>query len=103
MLPPAFVEYALRGGADGVLLTSCRSGGCDFRLGERWTGDRLQGRREPHLRRTVPASRVLLVATTVHDRSALADSLARFRSRLESKADASDRLPPYHRKASRHA
>ncbi|HPU81279.1 cytochrome b N-terminal domain-containing protein [Accumulibacter sp.] len=103
MLPPAFVEYALRGGADGVLLTSCRSGGCDFRLGERWTGDRLQGRREPHLRRTVPAARVLLLATTVHDRSALADSLARFRSRLESEADASDRLPPYHRKASRHA
>ena len=34
-LPPAFVEYALRGGADGVMLASCRSGGCVYRLGDR--------------------------------------------------------------------
>ncbi|HNF92707.1 MAG TPA: cytochrome b N-terminal domain-containing protein, partial [Accumulibacter sp.] len=29
MLPPAFVEYALRGGADGVFVSTCRHGGCD--------------------------------------------------------------------------
>ena len=33
MLPPSFVEYALRGGAAGVLVTGCREGGCEFRLG----------------------------------------------------------------------
>ena len=57
MLPPSFVEYALRAGADGVLVTGCREGGCEFRLGQRWTAQRLLGQREPHLRSTVGADR----------------------------------------------
>jgi len=50
MLPPSFVEYALRQGASAVLVTGCRDGGCDYRLGVRWTEERLYGDREPHLR-----------------------------------------------------
>jgi coenzyme F420-reducing hydrogenase delta subunit len=84
MLPPAFVEYALRGGADGVLVATCRSGGCDFRLGERWTSERLLGQREPHLRRTVPPSRLQLLAASAHDERTLANALAEFRTRLEA-------------------
>ena len=103
MLPPAFVEYALRSGADGVLVATCRSGGCDFRLGDRWTSERLLGQREPHLRRTVPASRLHLVAASQHDGRALASALAEFRTRLESQPAASDRLPPYLRRVSHHA
>lgn len=53
MLPPSFVQYALRGGADGVLVTACREGGCEFRLGQRWIDQRLRGEREPHLRGNV--------------------------------------------------
>jgi ferredoxin len=49
-LPPAFVEYALRQGASSVLVAGCREGGCDYRLGPRWTVERLDGAREPHLR-----------------------------------------------------
>ena len=49
-LPPAFVDYALRDGAAGVVVASCRDGGCAFRLGARWTAERLTGLREPHLR-----------------------------------------------------
>ena len=44
MLPPSFVEYALRDGAAGVLVTGCGEGGCEFRLGQRWTAERLPGR-----------------------------------------------------------
>lgn len=54
-LPPSFVEYALRQGATGVVVAGCREGGCEFRLGQRWTGERLRGAREPHLRGGVPA------------------------------------------------
>jgi hypothetical protein len=36
------------------LVNACRGGGCDFRLGDRWTSERLLGEREPHLRRSVP-------------------------------------------------
>jgi quinol-cytochrome oxidoreductase complex cytochrome b subunit/coenzyme F420-reducing hydrogenase delta subunit len=57
MLPPSFVEYALRGGADGVLVAGCREGACEFRLGQRWTAERLQGKREPHLRISIAAER----------------------------------------------
>ncbi len=49
-LPPSFVEYALRDGAAGVVVSGCRRR-CEFRLGQRWTAERLQGTREPHLRR----------------------------------------------------
>ncbi len=54
MLPPSFVEYALRDGAAAVLVSGCREGGCEFRLGQRWTAQRLSGAREPHLRTSVP-------------------------------------------------
>jgi len=57
-LPPSFVEYALRGGADGVLVAGCERDGCHFRLGDAWTAERLAGRSEPHLRASVPAERV---------------------------------------------
>jgi ferredoxin len=50
MLPPAFVEYAVRLGASDVLVTGCREGGCEFRLGPQWMQARLAGMREPHLR-----------------------------------------------------
>lgn len=57
MLPPAFVEYALRAGAGSVLVAGCRPGACEFRLGQRWTHERLDGAREPHLRRAVDRTR----------------------------------------------
>ena len=60
-LPPSFVEYALRDGASAVLVAACREGGCEFRLGERWTAERLSGAREPHLRASVPRDRVSLI------------------------------------------
>jgi ferredoxin/coenzyme F420-reducing hydrogenase delta subunit len=103
MLPPSFVEYALRGGADGVLLNTCRPGGCDFRLGDRWTRERLAGEREPHLRRTVPAARLQLCGAAAGDEHGLRAALDDLRERLGNEALASDRLPPYLRRASNHA
>ncbi|WP_300335179.1 hydrogenase iron-sulfur subunit [Accumulibacter sp.] len=103
MLPPSFVEYALRGGADGVVVTACRDGGCDFRLGERWTSERLLGEREPHLRHSVPPSRLQPLLCSAHDHSALATAVAEFRNRIETLGVANDRLPSYLRRAPNHA
>ena len=80
MLPPSFVEYALRGGADGVVVATCREGGCAFRLGERWTAQRLEGGREPHLRRAVPADRWALVGADAGEDAAVRAALERLRS-----------------------
>lgn len=58
MLPPAFVEYALRNGADGVFLSGCGTGDCRDRFGNTWTEQRLQRMREPFLRHLVPLERI---------------------------------------------
>lgn len=103
ILPPSFVEYALRGGADGVLLTGCRSGGCDFRLGDRWTTERLSGQREPRLRSKVPLARLQRVFASANDNQMLADALHEFRTRIETEALTADPLQPYFRRTSHHA
>jgi quinol-cytochrome oxidoreductase complex cytochrome b subunit len=56
MLPPAFIEYALRNGARRVRAIGCHSE-CAYRLGMELCDERFAGRREPHLRATVRAER----------------------------------------------
>jgi len=58
MLPPAFIEHALRKGAAGVLLNGCRQGDCYHRLGGGWLRERLSNDRRPFLRHSVDRSRV---------------------------------------------
>ena len=86
-LPPSFVEYALRDGAAGVVVATCREGGCEFRLGQRWTAERLAGQREPHLRQHVPAERVELVAAGPGDEPLLSAAIDRLRVRVHGLSD----------------
>lgn len=78
MLPPAFVQYALRGGAHGVVLATCREGDCEYRLGDRWTRERIAGDRAPRLRATVTREAVSVVPCGT-DRRALARAVAQLR------------------------
>ncbi len=98
MLPPSFVEYALRGGADGVIITGCRDGGCEFRLGMQWTRERLAGQREPHLRELVPRDRLQLAYASRGEGSRLAAATMEFRTRLETRTSTSNRPPAYSRR-----
>ncbi len=82
MLPPSFIEYALRHGADGVLIAACRRGECEYRLGNAWLEERLAGSREPRLRASVARSRVRFVETGPGEEAALAAALAAFRAAL---------------------
>ncbi len=93
MLPPAFVEYALRAGADGVLVTGCREGGCEFRQGQSWTAQRLQGQREPHLRGTVPAHQWNTVWADAGDEAAVRAALAELRRAATRSADCVEATP----------
>jgi len=81
-LPPSFVEYALRDGAAGVVVATCVDGGCEFRLGARWTAERLAGTREPHLRASVPRERLALVSAGAGDEAALRNALRGLRENL---------------------
>ena len=98
MLPPSFIEYALRSGADGIVITGCREGGCDFRLGMEWTHARLARQREPHLRNLVPLDRLQLIEASRTDGKHLAAAIREFRTRLETEANASTRPPAYSRR-----
>ena len=53
MLPPSFIEYALRRGAGRVRIAGCRDGECAWRLGDEIAAARFAATREPHLRATV--------------------------------------------------
>ena len=55
MLPPSFVEYALRRGARRVQAVGCPEGACKWRLGMDLCAERFAGTREPHLRANVRA------------------------------------------------
>lgn len=98
MLPPSFVEYALRSGVDGIVVSGCREGGCDFRLGMEWTRERLARRREPHLRALVPLERIEIVPVARSESARLAAAVSAFRARLESDPAAFTRPPAYSRK-----
>lgn len=82
MLPPAFIEYALREGADGVLIAACREGECEYRLGARWLKERLAGAREPHLKPTVPTERIRFVYAGRGEEAALQREVARLKGAL---------------------
>jgi coenzyme F420-reducing hydrogenase delta subunit len=79
-LPPSFIDYALRSGADGVLVTGCAEDGCYYRYGNTWTAQRIAGDREPHLRVSVPRERVKIAwadATRLGELSAAAEAFRR--------------------------
>ncbi len=103
MLPPSFVEYALRAGADGVMIASCREGACAYRLGDRWTQARLVREREPRLRTKVPNQRIEIVYASANDGKLLHHALINFKARLATMPDAAQEIQPYLRRTAHHA
>ena len=60
-LPPSIVDFVLsRNHADGVLLLGCDNGDCNYRLGARWTEQRMGRQRDPQLRRRIDTSKIAL-------------------------------------------
>jgi coenzyme F420-reducing hydrogenase delta subunit len=88
MLPPAFIDFALsRDLADGVMLSGCAEGDCYYRLGDVWTNQRIDGERDPYLRKRVDRDR--LETSWLH-----AGSTKRRKQDLEDFTTWLDGLPP---------
>lgn len=103
VLPPSFVEYALRNGADGVMVSTCGEE-CEYRLGARWTLARLTRGREPRLRANVPHERLRIVAAGTGQEALLARALAEFRAAMKRLPDArAAGLRPVPRRSARRA
>ena len=92
MLPPSFIEYALRLGAGGVVVAGCREGDCEFRLGDRWLQQRLLGMREPRLRTSVARAQIE-VQWCGRDMLDVQAALTRLRVRMLSTASLSTLAP----------
>lgn len=83
MLPPSFVEYALRESkVDGVLITGCRENDCYHRLGVLWTRRRMAGQREPRLKSRVKRERIRQSWASPADFKELTRELESFRASL---------------------
>ncbi|HWQ37977.1 MAG TPA: hydrogenase iron-sulfur subunit [Burkholderiales bacterium] len=80
MLPPSFIAYALRLGAQGVVVSTCGEGECAYRLGAEWIEQRISARRDPRLRRSVPRDRVRLVPAAGGESRRVATELALLRA-----------------------
>jgi len=92
MLPPSFVEYALRRGARGVVVVACEPDDCEYRFGAQWISQRLAGEREPRLRAAAERERLRYVESASEDLITLQAQLAVFRHDL----DDLDGAPPSH-------
>ena len=82
MLPPTLVEYALKQGADGVLVTGCRQNDCYYRFGNSWTRLRFAGERKPSLRARAERDRIRIHGAAEPDRRAIEADLDDFRKHL---------------------
>jgi quinol-cytochrome oxidoreductase complex cytochrome b subunit/coenzyme F420-reducing hydrogenase delta subunit len=84
MLPPSFIDFVLsKKLADGVFLTGCRDGDCNYRLGIKWTDERLAGERDPRIRKRVNQERIGKYWAGLTRRKAFFKELTAFRKRLK--------------------
>jgi coenzyme F420-reducing hydrogenase delta subunit len=61
-LPPSFIDFILsRDLADGVALAGCSGGDCQYRMGARWTEQRMKRQRDPRLRKRVDSGNLALL------------------------------------------
>ncbi|MCP4233140.1 MAG: hydrogenase iron-sulfur subunit, partial [Aestuariibacter sp.] len=82
MLPPTLVEYALKQGADGVMVTGCRENDCYYRFGNRWTRMRFDGARKPALRGRADRQRIRVHGGAETDKNEIAADLEEFHQHL---------------------
>lgn len=85
MVPPSFLEYAVRLGADGAVIAGCREADCEFRLGDRWVAARISGTREPRLRAVAPRDRIV-TAWSGNDLGSIRRILSNLRASLRAQA-----------------
>ena len=87
MLPPSFIDYMISEGAGGVLIAGCPECGCRFRSGVALMQDRLEGQRDPYLRKRVPRERIRTVWASPIEASALHAATLAFHEDLKTLDD----------------
>jgi coenzyme F420-reducing hydrogenase delta subunit/NAD-dependent dihydropyrimidine dehydrogenase PreA subunit len=92
-LPPSFVDYAIRKGADGVILTGCRKGDCFHRPGNFWVEERIDGARKPQLKRSFDRRRLMVSWAAISDKKELMADIETFRQQLSDLDNQGEKTP----------
>jgi len=87
MLPPAFIDYTLRRGADGVLISGCRSQDCYYRFGNHWLEKRIKGERTPILAKRVNREHFDLVGYAETDKKQLLQNIEDIRQQVLARSE----------------
>ncbi len=80
MVKPTQMELALTKGADATFVCGCAIGDCHYRTGNIMIRERLEGERNPKLRKTTDKRRVGMFFYTMKDRRTFLDALAQFKA-----------------------
>ena len=80
---PTQMEMALSNGADATFVCGCAIGDCHYRTGNLMIRERLEGKRNPKLRKTTDRRKVGMFFVTMKDKSFFLEALAAFRAGLE--------------------
>ena len=82
MLKPTQMEMALANGADATFVCGCAMGDCHFRLGNIFIKERLEGERNPKLRKNTDKRRVGMFFVTIKDKAPFLEALAAFKDKV---------------------
>jgi len=86
MVKPTQMELALANGADATFVCGCAIGDCHYRTGNLMIRERLEGKRNPKLRKTTDRRKVGMFFLTMKDKLPFLEALAAFRASLEQPA-----------------
>ena len=85
---PTQMELALANGADATFVCGCAIGDCHYRTGNLMIRERLEGKRNPKLRKATDRRKVGMFFVTMKDKAPFLEALAAFRAGLEQPAPA---------------
>jgi coenzyme F420-reducing hydrogenase delta subunit len=80
MVKPTQMELALTKGADATFVCGCAIGDCHYRTGNLMIKARLEGERNPKLRKNTDKRKVGMFFYTMKDRGLFLDALAQFKA-----------------------
>ncbi|HJW09986.1 MAG TPA: hydrogenase iron-sulfur subunit [Holophagaceae bacterium] len=80
MVKPTQMELALAKGADATFVCGCAIGDCHYRTGNLMIKERLEGARNPKLRKATDRRKVGMFFYTMKDRAVFLDALAQFKA-----------------------
>ncbi len=84
MVKPTQMELALANGADATFVCGCAMNDCHYRTGNIMIRERLEGQRNPKLRKSTDKRKVGMFFFTMKDQRPFLDALAQFKASTEN-------------------